>query len=61
MMTLRSVVWFCKATRESLCWTFVNDRHLGEQRRSKIYKLWALLLIIVPGKCDQVVLYQIEV
>jgi len=46
----RSVVWFCKATRESLCWTFGNDRHLGEGRRSKIYKMWALLLIIVPGK-----------
>jgi len=47
---LRSVVWFCKATRESLCWTFGNNRHLGEQRRSKIYKMWALLLIVVPGK-----------
>ena len=47
---LRSVVWFCKATRESLCWAFGNDRHLGERRRSNIYNMWALLLIVVSGK-----------
>ena len=46
---LRRVVWFCKATRERLWWAFSNDRHQRHQRRSKIHKMWALLLIIVSG------------
>ena len=33
----------------------------GEWRKSKIYKMWALLLIIMPGKRDYVIWCQIEV
>jgi len=39
----------------------VTTDTLGEQRMSKLYKMWALLLSIVSGKRGEVVLYQMEV